>query len=91
MYNHKEVEKKRREIWDERKEYKCDTYDFSKPKYYALDMFPYPSGQGLHVGHPEGYTATDIIARKKRMEGWKGRKEKENGERSSESETASGA
>ena len=70
MYNHKEVEKKRREIWDERKEYKCDTYDFSKPKYYALDMFPYPSGQGLHVGHPEGYTATDIISRMKRMQGF---------------------
>ena len=48
----------------------CDTHDFSKPKYYVLDMFPYPSGQGLHVGHPEGYTATDIVARMKRMQGF---------------------
>ena len=47
-----------------------DTHDFSKPKYYVLDMFPYPSGQGLHVGHPEGYTATDIVARMKRMQGF---------------------
>lgn len=70
MFNHKEVEKKWRDIWNERKEYKCDTYDFSKPKYYALDMFPYPSGQGLHVGHPEGYTATDIVSRMKRMQGY---------------------
>ena len=67
MYNHKEVEQKWAKVRDERKEYKCDTYDFSKPKYYILDMFPYPSGQGLHVGHPEGYTATDIVARMKRM------------------------
>ena len=70
MYNHKEVEQKWAKVRDERKEYKCDTYDFSKPKYYILDMFPYPSGQGLHVGHPEGYTATDIVARMKRMQGF---------------------
>ena len=70
MYNHKEVEQKWTKVRDERKEYKCDTYDFSKPKYYILDMFPYPSGQGLHVGHPEGYTATDIVARMKRMQGF---------------------
>ncbi|MDY2728259.1 MAG: leucine--tRNA ligase [Candidatus Onthovivens sp.] len=69
-YDFKNVEKKRSKIWLERKEYKCDTYDFSKPKYYVLDMFPYPSGQGLHVGHPEGYTATDIVARMKRMQGY---------------------
>ena len=70
MYNHLEIEKKWREIWLNRKEYACDTSDFSKPKYYCLDMFPYPSGQGLHVGHPEGYTATDIISRMKRMQGF---------------------
>ena len=69
-YNHLEVEKKWREIWLKNKEYKTDVYDFSKPKYYVLDMFPFPSGQGLHVGHPEGYTATDIIARMKRMQGF---------------------
>lgn len=69
-YNHQEVEKKWREIWLERKEYRCDTSDFSKPKYYALDMFPFPSGEGLHVGHPEGYTATDIVSRMKRMQGF---------------------
>lgn len=70
MYNHKEVEQKWRKVWDDNKEYRCDTSDFSKPKYYALDMFPYPSGQGLHVGHPEGYTATDIVSRMKRMQGF---------------------
>jgi len=70
MYNHLEIEKKWREIWLVRKEYACDTSDFSKPKYYCLDMFPYPSGQGLHVGHPEGYTATDIVSRMKRMQGF---------------------
>ncbi len=69
-YDFKSVEEKWRKIWLERKEYKCDTSDFSKPKYYALDMFPYPSGEGLHVGHPEGYTATDIVARMKRMQGY---------------------
>ncbi len=69
-YDFKNVEKKWNKIWIDRKEYKCDTSDFSKPKYYALDMFPYPSGQGLHVGHPEGYTATDIISRMKRMQGY---------------------
>ncbi len=69
-YNHIEIENKWREYWLKNKEYKCDTSDFSKPKYYILDMFPFPSGQGLHVGHPEGYTATDIIARMKRMQGF---------------------
>ena len=69
-YNHKSVEEKWRKYWEENKTFKTDEWDFSKPKYYVLDMFPYPSGAGLHVGHPEGYTATDIIARKKRMEGY---------------------
>ncbi|MDO4377515.1 MAG: leucine--tRNA ligase [Erysipelotrichia bacterium] len=69
-YNHEIVENKWRKYWQENKTFKTDAYDFSKPKYYVLDMFPYPSGQGLHVGHPEGYTATDIVARKKRMEGY---------------------
>lgn len=69
-YNHKEIEKKWRKYWEENNTFYCDTYDFSKPKYYVLDMFPYPSGQGLHVGHPEGYTATDIVARMKRMQGF---------------------
>ncbi len=70
MYNFNEIEKKWQKYWDEHKTFKTDIWDFSKPKYYALDMFPYPSGQGLHVGHPEGYTATDIISRMKRMQGY---------------------
>ncbi|MBR2802489.1 MAG: leucine--tRNA ligase [Erysipelotrichaceae bacterium] len=69
-YDHKSVERKWQKYWDEHRTFFCDAHDFSKPKYYVLDMFPYPSGQGLHVGHPEGYTATDIVARKKRMEGF---------------------
>ena len=69
-YNHLEIEKKWQEYWDKNQTFKTDVYDFSKPKYYVLDMFPYPSGQGLHVGHPEGYTASDIIARMKRMQGY---------------------
>ena len=70
MYNHEKIEKKWQEYWDKNKTFKTDIYDFSKPKYYCLDMFPYPSGEGLHVGHPEGYTATDIVARMKRMQGF---------------------
>ena len=70
MFDHKSIENKWREIYSEKKPFYCDVYDFSKPKYYILDMFPYPSGQGLHVGHPEGYTASDIIARMKRMQGY---------------------
>lgn len=70
MYDHQTIEKKWQKRWLDEKTFACDTNDFSKPKYYVLDMFPYPSGNGLHVGHPEGYTATDIIARKKRMEGY---------------------
>ena len=69
-YNFKEVEKKWQNYWEQNETFKTDVWDFSKPKYYVLDMFPYPSGQGLHVGHPEGYTATDIIARMKRMQGY---------------------
>ncbi|MFR7874341.1 MAG: leucine--tRNA ligase [Christensenellales bacterium] len=69
-YNFKEIEKKWQKYWDENKTFYTDVWDFSKPKYYALDMFPYPSGQGLHVGHPEGYTATDIMSRMKRMQGF---------------------
>ncbi len=69
-YNHKEIENKWQKYWDEHETFKTDVWDFSKPKFYALDMFPYPSGHGLHVGHPEGYTASDIISRKKRMDGY---------------------
>ena len=69
-YDHKQIEKKWQKYWADHKTFKTDAYDFDKPKYYVLDMFPYPSGQGLHVGHPEGYTATDIIARMKRMQGY---------------------
>ena len=69
-YNYTSIEKKWQNYWDEHKTFKTDVWDFSKPKFYALDMFPYPSGQGLHVGHPEGYTATDILSRMKRMQGY---------------------
>ena len=68
--NFNEVEKKWAEYWENNGTFHTDLHDFSKPKYYVLDMFPYPSGAGLHVGHPEGYTATDIIARMKRMQGF---------------------
>lgn len=70
MYNFRKTEKKWQEYWKENNTFKTDINDFSKPKFYALDMFPYPSGVGLHVGHPEGYTATDIISRMKRMQGY---------------------
>jgi len=69
-YEHKKIEKKWQQYWEENETFYCDVHDFNKSKYYVLDMFPYPSGQGLHVGHPEGYTATDIFSRKKRMEGY---------------------
>ena len=69
-YNHHVVEKKWQEYWEKNETFKTDVWDFSKPKYYALDMFPYPSGVGLHAGHPEGYTATDIMSRMKRMQGY---------------------
>lgn len=68
-YNHSEIEKKWQKYWEGNKTFKTDTYS-EKDKFYALDMFPYPSGVGLHVGHPEGYTATDIISRMKRMQGY---------------------
>lgn len=68
-YNHREIEKKWQEYWAKNKTFKT-LNDDSKPKFYALDMFPYPSGAGLHVGHPEGYTATDILSRFKRMQGY---------------------
>ena len=70
MYEARKVEEKWQKYWDEHETFKTDVWDFSKPKFYCLDMFPYPSGQGLHVGHPEGYTATDIISRYKRMKGF---------------------
>lgn len=68
-YPFAEIEKKWQDHWEKAQTFKTGE-DFSKPKYYVLDMFPYPSGAGLHVGHPEGYTATDIVARKKRMQGF---------------------
>jgi len=69
MYNHKEIEKKWQVYWDKNKTFKTEN-DFSKPKYYTLDMFPFPSGAGLHVGHPEWMTANDIIARYKHAKGY---------------------
>ncbi|MBQ6181416.1 MAG: leucine--tRNA ligase [Ruminococcus sp.] len=69
-YDFKSVEAKWQKYWEEHETFKTDVWDFSKPKFYALDMFPYPSGVGLHAGHPEGYTATDIVSRMKRMQGY---------------------
>ena len=68
-FNHQQIEKKWQQYWADNKTFKTEN-DESKPKFYALDMFPYPSGAGLHVGHPEGYTATDILSRYKRMQGY---------------------
>ncbi|MBT7668750.1 MAG: leucine--tRNA ligase, partial [Bdellovibrionales bacterium] len=68
-YNFNQIEAKWQQFWDSNKTFKVG-HKSDRPKYYALDMFPYPSGQGLHVGHPEGYTATDIISRYKRMQGF---------------------
>ncbi|HGL3361789.1 TPA: leucine--tRNA ligase [Staphylococcus aureus] len=68
-YNHNQIEKKWQDYWDENKTFKTND-NLGQKKFYALDMFPYPSGAGLHVGHPEGYTATDIISRYKRMQGY---------------------
>lgn len=69
-YNPKYIEKKWQKYWEENQTFYTDVRDFSRPKYYVLDMFPYPSGVGLHAGHPEGYTATDIVSRMKRMQGF---------------------
>ena len=69
MYNHKVVEKAWQKVWDDEKAFEVGT-DYTKPKFYALVEFPYPSGQGLHVGHPRPYTALDIVARKRRMQGY---------------------
>ena len=70
IYDYSAIEKKWQAYWEENKTFHTDVWDFSKPKYYVLDMFPYPSGVGLHAGHPEGYTATDIMSRMKRMQGY---------------------
>ncbi|XJS11462.1 leucine--tRNA ligase [Aerococcaceae bacterium WGS1372] len=69
-YQHRIIEKKWQDFWDENQSFKTKNRGVNHPKYYVLDMFPYPSGQGLHVGHPEGYTATDAIARMKRSQGY---------------------
>ena len=70
MYDYKKIEEKWKKYWEDNECFKTDINDFIKPKFYALDMFPYPSGVGLHAGHPEGYTATDIVSRMKRMQGY---------------------
>ena len=69
-YEPGKIEPKWQKYWEEHDTFHTDVWDFSKPKYYVLDMFPYPSGVGLHAGHPEGYTATDIMSRMKRMQGY---------------------
>ena len=70
FYDFNNIEKKWQNHWEANKTFKVLDFNGSKPKYYVLDMFPYPSGQGLHVGHPEGYTASDIVSRYKRMKGF---------------------
>ena len=68
-YNYTAIEKKWQKYWDEHHTFRAGT-DYSKPKFYALVEFPYPSGQGLHIGHPRPYTAMDIVSRKRRLEGY---------------------
>ncbi|MCA9657044.1 MAG: class I tRNA ligase family protein, partial [Myxococcales bacterium] len=68
-YDFQAIEARWQRYWDEHATFRAEL-DPERPKYYVLDMFPYPSGDGLHVGHPEGYTATDIVARYKRMRGF---------------------
>jgi leucyl-tRNA synthetase len=68
-YDPKKIEPKWQQFWEANATFRTEV-DLTKPKYYVLDMFPYPSGEGLHVGHPEGYTATDIVSRYKRMRGF---------------------
>src|SRR5688572_7484874 len=68
-YNHRDIEKKWRGFWEQHKTFKAEN-NTTKPKYYVLDMFPYPSGAGLHVGHPLGYIASDIVARYKKLNGF---------------------
>ena len=68
-YNHRDIESRWQQYWKENKTYKTEI-DNSRPKFYVLDMFPYPSGAGLHVGHPLGYIASDIFSRYKRLQGY---------------------
>jgi valyl-tRNA synthetase len=68
-FDHRIIDAKWQELWDRERTFATPT-DRTRPKYYVLDMFPYPSGDGLHVGHPKGYTATDVVARAKRMMGF---------------------
>ena len=69
-YEFTEIENYWKNYWEEKKVFATNTSDNKKPKSYILDMFPYPSGSGLHIGHPKGFTATDVIARMKRMQGY---------------------
>ena len=68
-YEFSSIERKWQEVWDRNETFKAEN-DYSKPKFYALVEFPYPSGQGLHIGHPRPYTAMDIVSRKRRLEGY---------------------